>query len=811
MVDQNRHQEDIQKDLQKDIQIAIAWCLAWGDQNQPRVNISILNQMRDGLRSKGSIPEEVSEYVEQSQTLDRLHYPETLDQLEQLTEDYPNLWASKIGLVYGGATKIKQYVFEESKLQDIRGASAILDRINLVDLRAFFKEVPKRNIFDQQFNHVQTWLLKYGTANGFDHLTDALIPELIIYSTGGNILAFCPPAYINVLANAIERRYTEETLTANSCAVGDTFRVLELKVGLLNDSIKQTNWLEWYKKNIDHDLVKAYFGDPKLASTDPLELFQNRKSFNELVGKLATRFNQRRSGHIWPNQTRPSRRYPPIFETHPYVRRDQGEQRSAVRQVDPLPGQPWLSDTSARKRIAGQKAKRDRQNTAWFDNQTDGQTHNQINNQKWFGDWNLGEFESWVSQFENFLKNTLKSNSKYRQHPDYQKLEEAHKEARSLREIGSASNGFVAYIYADGNNMGGYIQKIKSPEEYRRFSENVFKATQDCVYRALDAHLEPHRLSGIDDAEIQGRDGKYIHPFEILTIGGDDVILVVPANKGLAIAKTLCQEFERILLELDPDLEISAEDTKRPQTVHHVHRYCPDAAEPATCQLSMSAGVLLTAANTPIYYAENLTDQLLKSAKNRSKTLQQNKPEEPDYFYPGGTIDFLVMKSVTMLSSSIKDFRGSGLIFGEHPKPRLKLYGAPYTLHEIEGLVEVVKALKEVDFPRSQLYQIRSFLEHGKHTAILNYRYFWSRLTNKTAKNKLKEVFEDSWCAAQTNSGNLVPWRYVCASEEEKKKENYRPTYETIWRELIDLYPFINVDTNNENIVPEVQTRGEVT
>jgi CRISPR-associated protein Cmr2 len=44
-------------------------------------------------------------------------------------------------------------------------------------------------------------------------------------------------------------------------------------------------------------------------------------------------------------------------------------------------------------------------------------------------------------------------------------------EARSLREIGNACKGFVAYIYADGNNMGGYIQQIQTPQEYKKFSE----------------------------------------------------------------------------------------------------------------------------------------------------------------------------------------------------------------------------------------------------------------------------------------------------------------------------------------------------
>jgi CRISPR-associated protein Cmr2 len=506
---------------------------------------------------------------------------------------------------------------------------------------------------------------------------------------------------------------------------------------------------------------------------------------------LAIRFNQRRSGQEPLDSKRSTtRRYPPMFETHPYVRRDDTERRSAVRQVKDeqgrkgLPGEPWFSDTLARKRIAGQNAKRDRQNTDWY------------KPEEWLN-WEPGKFESWVNKFER----SLKQNSRYCKHPHYQNLEPDHKEARSLREIGNASKGFVAYIYADGNNMGGYIQKIKNAEEYQSFSDHVFKATETCVYRALEEHLEPHQLFGIDDAETQGRDGKWIHPFEILTIGGDDVMLVVPANKALQIAKTLSEQFELLLLERqDPKFYLSEEEAKRPQDT--VHRYKPQNTElpVAQCKLSMSAGVLITAQDMPIYYARNLVGQLLKSAKKYSKQLQPELPKpgqtDPDYFYPGGTVDFLVMKSVTMLSSKVGEFRESGLVIDG--KPKLKLYGAPYTLHEVGGLIETVKALKAADFPRSQLYQIRSFLEQGKNTAMLNYRYFWSRLKNGVAKQELKEQFEKAWCEAKTNGGNLVPWMYVQVSDEEKRKPNYVATYETIWRELVDLYPFIDEEEQTE-------------
>jgi CRISPR-associated protein Cmr2 len=218
----------------------------------------------------------------------------------------------------------------------------------------------------------------------------------------------------------------------------------------------------------------------------------------------------------------------------------------------------------------------------------------------------------------------------------------------------------------------------------------------------------------------------------------------------------------------------------------------------------MSTGVLMTAEDTPIYYAYNLTSQLLKSAKKRAKELKKDN-------YCGGTVDFLVMKSVTMISSNIGEFRSQGLMKSGPGQQQLKLYAAPYTLHELGGLLETAKVLKGVNFPRSQLYQIRSFLEQGKNTAILNYRYFRTRLQDKKHQHQLKEQFEEAWCEALTNNGNLAPWMTDIGSIlknlilllffETFPPEQFRlqyavlsflktSPYETIWRELVDLYPF---------------------
>jgi len=127
-------------------------------------------------------------------------------------------------------------------------------------------------------------------------------------------------------------------------------------------------------------------------------------------------------------------------------------------------------------------------------------------------------------------------------------------------------------------------------------------------------------------------------------------------------------------------------------------------------------------------------------------------------------------------------------------------------LYELKGLIETIRAVKESGFPRSQLYQIRSLLEQGeqgKRTAILNYRYFRIRL-GKNEQRLLESHFEAAWCEAETNRGNLAPW-----STAIRKKD--KTTYETLWRELVELYDFIEPSKQkDEGDLSERIPEGEV-
>ncbi len=804
---------------------ALAWCLAWGEKhNLNQDELSALHQMRQALQKEQVVPKSTESVVQQAQRLYDIPKNYTPNKLKDLEKDYQDLWKedTHIGLVYGGATKIKQYVFEAAKLNDIRGASALLDRINLDDIPGFFGE-------GRRSQQMRDWL----DENGFSELRQALIPELIIYSTGGSILAFCPAAFTDKLANAIEKRYTHETLTANSCAVGDTFRLLEFRFGLLQSPIENTLWLEDYKQKQSNPIITAYFDQS--SESDLEKKFWQRKNFNELVGKLANQFTHRRNGNASPNAEksekpekpekpeRPSRSYPPMFETHPYLQRDETDNRAAVAETN-LPGTPSFSDALARKVIVGQRSKRDKLRQGWYNENFGFRRLSQD-----YELWKPDNVRSWVSKFKLFLK---KSDSKKEY---YQALNQTLKpykvtEALSLREIGNVSTprGFVGYIYADGNNMGGYLrQHIRTPEKYREFSKQVLDATQNSVYIALKKHLQPRQLNHLNDPDNAYRNGQWIYPFEIITIGGDDVLLIVPADKALDIAKTIGEEFEREILKgsiqfwqiyflkwlLDSGLHsliryfffqegysllrLSNFRLNTPYDPEKVHRYQGEKPSEykSQCELSMSAGVLITAENTPIYYAQELTEQLLKSSKKLAKELKR------DYKYYGGTVDFLVLKAVTMIASNIKEFREQGLTKGN-----LKFYASPYTLHELGGLLQTVEVLKKAKFPKSQLYQIRSLLERGKHTAILNYRYFRVRL--QQGQLELKAVFEEAWCEPkdENNHGNLAPWMSIKPKESDAEAD--KTIYETIWRDLVDLYPFLVEDDQTPAYQGEQQRQG---
>ena len=133
----------------------------------------------------------------------------------------------------GGATKIKQYVFESARLPEIRGASSLLDRLNLIGVPALFSTT---NGEDREWADEirERFRARHGRA-------PIDCRDCMIYANGGEFLAFSPTILASMIADEVEFLYTSETGAADSVAVWQAFELPELAGGIDALSFRITN------------------------------------------------------------------------------------------------------------------------------------------------------------------------------------------------------------------------------------------------------------------------------------------------------------------------------------------------------------------------------------------------------------------------------------------------------------------------------------------------------------------------------------------------------------------------------------------
>jgi CRISPR-associated protein Cmr2 len=685
------------------------------------------------------------EILERALVLSHLAAGAELTTNEQLDlEEMADAW---IGLTMGGATKIKDYVFESSALPEIRGASALLDYINLELTPALFN----RPVSQASRNRIT--LFQEGLAG-------KLVPEGLIYANGGEFLAFTPSSLAVLVAQRVEEIYNYETLTAQSVAVGEKFSLQEIRNGFKLRTVNGEN-------------------QPLPFIIAALQNQNQPAPFSQLVGYLSVQRYRRREFN--PLTTRSGEQVDPRklaqFDTPPLARRcDSCDRRSAIaterRQREDEQNPPRLCESCARKAAVGQSLRKSKYG-AWF-------KESDFN-------WELPRpevLQSWEVVFNNYLQNS----------PDY--LAVVHQDgwpnprmAKDLSEIGKArmsklengrkvpllkgvADGFIGVIYGDGNNMGGLLQQIATPADYRNFAETTNAVLIEAVLSSLARELRP---------AWSEEDQEWYHPFEILSVGGDDLYLFVPGGVALKVALAVSYKVEELLLKSNQQERFKAEEEYLPFQMERYLKETMNSSSKVTEQskLSLSTGVLIAPENTPVFFMDSLVRQLLKSAKKKATSLRQKG-------YWGGTIDFMALKSVTMVSDRIESWRRQTLVrqfekavisqSEESRTSMISLTGRPYTLWEIEGLLQTVQALKEIDGPpRSQLYQLQEQLGQGERAGRVNYEYFLARSRDKG--QKLAELFQ-RWMG-----NDSPPWR---RGQDEKGQE----ILYNIIADLNELYDF---------------------
>lgn len=303
--------------------------------------------------------------------------------------------------------------------------------------------------------------------------------------------------------------------------------------------------------------------------------------------------------------------------------------------------------------------------------------------------------------------------------------------ANDLHEIGKVSNGYIGYIYADGNGIGKLLEASDSLNTYSQLSQKLDDATLTAVYSALFQNL------------YQPQTGDVLS-FEIITIGGDDVLLIVPAHTALPVARDICAGFGAQMADF-------AVDEQPPP--------------------SMSAGVVIAQDSNPIYFIHDLARQLLKNAKKSARQ-------------PGAHLDFMALKSQSTLATSLRDVRKSPYLQVNHKliNERCLLTARPYALADLDKLLRHTAALKNVSFAPGQLHQMRREFQNGRFPAIFYYLYQRTRLSPEQ-RHTLHQI-ETDWGMVEPDGA--PPWIALPEPAADGFQE-----FTTPWLDMLELREFV--------------------
>ncbi len=581
--------------------------------------------------------------------------------LELTLEDYVLLAAD--------TDRTQDYVFESTRLPEIRGASMKLNHLN--------REVVP-NLLTAAYH---------------------LPPDFIIYAGGGSLLALVRRSDAAAIAKEIKDLYLQETGSATiTTAVYEPTTAEEFERGVLAREVtpEHITALLGSLAPAERARVRAYFRTGgERADVFSETSFNARKHFGEVVKWVGLELRARKEQKVWV----------PFYEVSPFALRCESCNLRPASIAVKMP-----DDETRHLCMVCQKKQENRRQVK----------------------------SRWVEKFVNFLM----KNPVLAKHYNPAALPDTQIEvAQDIGDIAVASShkGFVGFIYADGNSVGKHMEGQRSIGEYREASTRIFQATENAVYQALAENLQIARINHARQRETEID----IHPFEIITIGGDDVLLLVPGDSALPIAARICQLFGEL-----------------------------------AAPLTMSAGVVIADEHNPIRFLHELAIQLKSSAKAE---------------YSGhSALDWLVLTSQSTLQTSLDGLRGTPpyQLATEQASQDLWLTERPMSLEKTRVLLRLLKQLRITDFPTSQLHALSASLLDGREESSLFYLYQQARLgRERRVRGEFLENLPHAW-GLDANQ-DPAPWERVL-------QNNLHVGYRTMLRDLVELYDFVPERSGSE-------------
>lgn len=327
----------------------------------------------------------------------------------------------------------------------------------------------------------------------------------------------------------------------------------------------------------------------------------------------------------------------------------------------------------------------------------------------------------------------------------------------------AGSKEYLGLIYADGNSMGTQTDKFKTLRELHNFAEVIDNAAYAAVCEAIRQHLQVQEFSGQNP----------MFPFDLLMLGGDDIMMVTRADKtldvALTIAKTFREEAQKHALERDPKL-----------TSEEIN-------------YSLSVAVILAPIKYPFGMLRNLAEEALKHAKKRGT----RKTEETVY---GDTlINFMVVTgSISQDFEKVYDglHKKYGRVGGRNGEVEFYATLRPYTVEGLERLLKAIREGKRLALGRTKLHQVREAVRKMNLTgsvmdglAVLrNWRERQREFVLKqvyTLGNHYQERYRD-----ENDPGTLFP-RVTFPWFADGPK-----TYRTSLLDFVELYDFVGGEEN---------------
>lgn len=231
-------------------------------------------------------------------------------------------------------------------------------------------------------------------------------------------------------------------------------------------------------------------------------------------------------------------------------------------------------------------------------------------------------------------------------------------EAQNFEAIGMQSTppNYIGFLHADGDGMGTLIRTIVETyglDGYKKISSAIDEAAHYATAHAL------HAAYPLPGKEL---------PFEVITIGGDDIMLVCTADAVLGIAASISQSFAARLEPIVKEL------------------LGTQAVPP-----SASVGVVIAHTSHPIINMQQRATELLKRAKHVPRTIGIRD----------GFIDFHIVSSPSL--EPIRAIREKQYQDVQEAAPRTM---RPYARSEFATLLQQAGYIATIPgSKRAQLYE----------------------------------------------------------------------------------------------------------